>query len=51
MIQKVYPWLLAFRFKTLIAAFVPVLVGSALSHALSDQFVPWVSGFALMSAF
>lgn len=51
MLSRVYPWLLAFRFKTLIAALVPVLVGTALCSSLNLFYKPWVSLFALLGAF
>ena len=51
MIKKVYPWLLAFRFKTLTAAIVPVMVGTSLSMA-TGYFYSWhITIFALISAF
>lgn len=50
MLQKIYPWLLAFRFKTLIAAFVPVMVGTALVYGTRGRFDQWVVIFALASA-
>ena len=49
--NKVYPWLLAFRFKTLIAAFVPVLVGTALIYRPEGPSTLWVSLFCLLGAF
>ncbi len=51
MIAKIRPWLLAFRFKTLTAAFVPVLVATCLSQALGAFHGYWVSLLALFSAF
>jgi 1,4-dihydroxy-2-naphthoate octaprenyltransferase len=50
-LKRIRPWLLAFRFKTLTAAFVPVLVGTALSQSLNVYDTYWVSLFALLSAF
>lgn len=49
--SKIYPWLLAFRFKTLIAAFVPVMVGTALVYDRSGPSTLWVSVYALLGAF
>ncbi len=51
MIAKLRPWLLAFRFKTLTAALVPVLVGTCLSQAMGGFHEYWVSLLALLSAF
>lgn len=51
MLAKIYPWLLAFRFKTLIAAFVPVLVGTSLSHSMGGLSDYHWSLYALLGAF
>ena len=51
MLSKVYPWLLAFRFKTLTAALVPVMVATALCMKTQLFFENWVSLYALFSAF
>lgn len=51
MINKIYPWLLAFRFKTLIAAFVPVMVATALCSALNILSDIRISIYALLGAF
>lgn len=50
MFSKVYPWFLAFRFKTLTAAFVPVLVATALCISIQDFHYPWISLYALLAA-
>lgn len=50
MIKSLIPWILAFRFKTLTAAVVPVLVATALSYTLNVQHGLWISIFALLSA-
>ena len=39
--QKYLPWFLAIRPKTLAAAFVPVIGGSALGYVLGSQQIPW----------
>lgn len=49
--NKIFPWLLAFRFKTLTAAFVPVLVATALAKGLGEFSQPWISLCALLAAF
>ncbi len=51
MLKRIQPWLLAFRFKTLTAAFVPVLVGTCLSLSFQTFSGYWISLFALLSAF
>ncbi len=51
MVSRLKPWLLAFRFKTLTAALVPVLVGTCLSLALGTFSNYWISLCALLSAF
>ncbi len=48
---RLYPWLLAIRFKTLTAAFVPVLVATSLVYSMHTFYQAWVSLFALLSAF
>jgi 1,4-dihydroxy-2-naphthoate octaprenyltransferase len=45
------PWILALRPKTLTAAFVPILVATALVHASGIPVKWWVSGFALSASF
>jgi len=47
---KIYPWLLAFRFKTLTAALVPVMVATALTYSMGTYYESWVSWYALFSA-
>lgn len=47
----VYSWLLAFRFKTLTAAVVPVLVATCLALAVGQFHGWWVSICALLGAF
>ncbi len=49
--RKLYPWLLAFRLKTLTAALVPVMVATALCLSLNLFFDWWVSLYALLGAF
>lgn len=51
MLAKVYPWLLAFRFKTLTAALVPVMVATALCISSGLFSAWWVSAYALLGAF
>ncbi|MEM7647225.1 MAG: 1,4-dihydroxy-2-naphthoate polyprenyltransferase [Pseudomonadota bacterium] len=51
MFAKIYPWLLAFRFKTLTAALVPVMVATALCVSLDVFHETWVSVYALLGAF
>lgn len=51
MLSKIYPWLVAIRFKTLIAALVPVTVATALCLSLNVFFEWWVSVYALLGAF
>lgn len=48
---KLYPWLLAFRLKTLTAALVPVMVATSLCLSLDQFHANWVSLYALGSAF
>ena len=48
--RKIYPWIMAIRFKTLIAAFVPVLVGTAIAESFFQKMEIWVSLYALGSA-
>ncbi|MCJ8277580.1 MAG: 1,4-dihydroxy-2-naphthoate polyprenyltransferase [Bdellovibrionales bacterium] len=49
--SKIYPWLLAFRFKTLTAAVVPVLVATCLAIA-TEHFYSWnITIYALLGAF
>ncbi len=48
--NKIYPWLLAFRFKTLTAALVPVMVATALCKATGTFYEYWVSELALAGA-
>jgi len=48
--SKVYPWLLAFRLKTLTAALVPVMVATSLCLALDEFHAYWISFYALGSA-
>jgi 1,4-dihydroxy-2-naphthoate octaprenyltransferase len=43
-------WLLAFRVKTLTAAVVPIIVGTALVKAMGYPILWWVSAYALLSA-
>ncbi len=45
------PWILALRPKTLTAAFVPILVATALVHATGSSVKWWVSAFALAASF
>jgi 1,4-dihydroxy-2-naphthoate octaprenyltransferase len=45
------PWFLALRPKTLTAAFVPILVATALVHASGIPVKWWVSVFALIASF
>lgn len=45
------PWILALRPKTLTAAFVPILVATALVHATGNPVKWWISAFALLSSF
>lgn len=45
------PWILALRPKTLTAAFVPILVATALVHASGFNVKWWVSAFALIASF
>lgn len=45
-----YPWFLALRPKTLTAAFVPVMVATALVAAEGYTIQWWISAFALLSA-
>ncbi len=52
MVQLIYSWLLAFRFKTLTAAFVPVLVATGLVYKIQGDTIQWwVSLYALGAAF
>lgn len=51
MTQSIYSWLLAFRFKTLTAAFVPVLVATGLVYSQSSDIQWWISFYALGAAF
>ena len=46
-----YSWLLAFRFKTLTAAFVPVLVATGLVYGQNPELKWWISAYALLAAF
>lgn len=50
MTSALRPWLLAFRPKTLTAAFVPVAVATALVYRLAPQMSLWLSFCALLSA-
>lgn len=43
-------WLLAARPKTLAAAVVPIIVGTALAKALSGNYELWIVSFTMMSA-
>ncbi len=43
-------WFLAFRPKTLTAALVPIIVGTALVHFLSLEIRWWIPGLALLAA-
>lgn len=51
MLVNLYSWLLAFRFKTLTAALVPVMVATALVWATGQFYELWVSLYALLGAF
>lgn len=51
MFRKIYPWLLAFRFKTLTAALVPVMVATAYCYSQQILFDVSLSIYALLSAF
>ena len=51
MLKKILPWFLAFRFKTLTAALVPVMVATALCASLGFFYEAWISLYALLAAF
>jgi 1,4-dihydroxy-2-naphthoate octaprenyltransferase len=49
-VQRVKYWLLAFRPKTLTAAVVPIVVTTALVHALQFSVLWWASSLALLAS-
>lgn len=50
MMTMIKPWLLAFRFKTLTAAVVPILVGTTLTMALGYSAENWITLCALLAS-